>query len=90
MSGTNLQMSIDGKQGCYGFEVARFVDSIDAESASAEALDLVRSSRQLTTVLNREHDPPDFWVEEVQMLEPGKAAPEKQPGFAFYPCGVKE
>jgi hypothetical protein len=86
LSGGNLLIDVDGEEGRYSFEVARFVEAASAEEAAERALALVRTSPQLARgVRNEPGEPPTCRVDAVQPLAPDEAAPAKQPGFRFYP-----
>ena len=86
VSGVNLLLDVDGEQGRYGFEVARFVEARDAADAEEQALTLIRESRQIRLgARNAPSAPPVFRVVEVRELGAGERMPPNQPGFAFYP-----
>ena len=84
MNGRNFLTEIDGVSKKLGFYTTRDVEAADQQQAVAAAIQLMRASDKLRTLVrNPAEDPPQMFVDEVVAIE--KIDQSKPvPGFSFY------
>ena len=75
---------IDGSPKKLGFYTTRDVEAADQRQAAAAAMQLMRASDKLRTLVrNSADDPPQMFAEEVVEID-GVDPTKTIPGFAFY------
>jgi hypothetical protein len=83
LHGDNFWLKLEGKPARLGFYTARFLEALDESNAELRAVQMLRESPSLKSILNGPGDPPIVHCESIEVVE---SLEEQQPGLVFYPA----